>query len=199
MTTHQKAVASTQTNESRLRTWVSIALGLYVISGIAFAGFGAVGGDWAVVSDATGLILAAALIVVVVLFHRLFSGEHRAVEARNLGVAGMSLAIAGSAILVVGDAGDDPVISMGIGLGLQFVGWGLFGVWFWLISRMASSSGRFGRRWIWAARVACVSLILGMVFTLALGPDSIPAASTLAVTFVSIVAWTLWTRKELVA
>ena len=60
-----------ETSES-IRTWALVALALYLVNGVAFAGFSAVGGIWYTISDAVGLLLGISIMVLVVRFDDLF-------------------------------------------------------------------------------------------------------------------------------
>ena len=181
-----------------LRNWALIALILYVVSGVAFAGFSAVGGIWFTISDAVGLLLAISLMVLVIKFDDLFRPLVGMISrtARWIGVVAMGLGIAGSIVLLSSQTGHEFVPAEG-GLGVQFFGWGLFGVWFLMIAAMADRSGAFSRRWIWAARVAGAGSVIAMLATIPLGPESPAVSLGFTVSFVAIILWVIWTRREL--
>lgn len=202
MTTAESAVAvpgggTAKTKES-IRTWALVALVLYLISGVAFAGFTSVGGIWFTISDAVGLILAIALMILVIEFDALFRPSMGALSrsARWIGVAGMALAVAGSVILLTSDVSHEFIPGEG-GLGMQFAGWGLLGVWFLMIGAMGGRTRTFSARWQWAAYVAGAGSVIAMAATLPLGPDSMAVSVGFTVTFLAIVFWVIWTRKEL--
>lgn len=190
--------AELSTRES-LRNWTLIALVLYLVNGIAFAGFSAVGGIWFTISDAVGLLLAVALMVVVVRFDDLFRplvGESSKIGLW-IGVTAMSLGVAGSVVLLSSQTGHEFVPSGG-GLGMQFVGWGLLGVWFVMIGRMGFQTGLFDRRWSSASYMAGWGSIIAMVATIPLGPESPVVSVGFTLAFIAIVAWVIWTRRQLV-
>lgn len=201
MTTAESAVPvpaeAAKTRES-IRTWALVSLILYLISGVAFAGFTASGGIWYAISDAVGLLLAIALLMVVlhfdVLFRPAMAGLSR--TARWIGVFAMGLAAAGSVVLLTSEVSHEFVPGEG-GLGMQFVGWGLLGVWFLHIAVMGGRTATFSRRWRWAAYAAGVGSIVAMAATIPLGPESIAVSIGFTVAFVAIVLWVIWTRREL--
>jgi hypothetical protein len=80
---------------------------------------------------------------------------------------------------------------------MQFAGWGLLGVWFVLLGVMASRTAMFSSRWIGAAHVAGWGSIVAMGLTLPLGPESPVVSIGFTVTFIAIIFWVVWTRKEL--
>lgn len=181
-----------------IRTWALVALVLYIVSGVAFAGFTAAGGIWYTISDAVGLLLSVALMVLVLRFDDLFRPLVRSISrtARWTGVVGMALAIAGSIVLLTSDVSHEFIPGEG-GLGMQFAGWGLLGVWFVLLGVMASRTGMFSGRWIKAAQVAGWGSVMAMALTLPLGPGSPVVSVGFTVTFIAIVFWVVWTRREL--
>lgn len=200
MTTADRALSTSvpATVRDSIRTWALTALILYLISGVAFAGFSAAGGIWFTISDAVGLLLAVALMVLVVRFDDLFRPSMGSMSrtARWIGVIAMGLGIAGSIVLLTSEVSHE-FVPAGGGLGMQFVGWGLLGVWFLMIAAMGMRTGLFSSRWAWAARVAGVGSVVAMVATIPLGPDSPAVSIGFTVTFVAIVLWVIWTRKEL--
>lgn len=191
------ATADAPLDES-IRMWSLVALVLYLINGLAFAAFSAVGGIWFTVSDAFGLLLAGSLIVLVVRFDDYFrpSVDGRSRTARWIGVVGMGVAMAGSIVLLSSQAGHD-FVPAGGGLGMQFLGWGLLGIWFVMLAGFARQTESFSRRWRLAALIAGYGSIVAMVFTIPLGPESAIVSTGFAVTFVAIIFWVVWTRQEL--
>jgi len=201
MTTTDRSIGisatATNTRES-LRTWALVSLVLYLISGVAFAGFSSFGGVWFTISDAVGLLLGIALMVVVIQFDNLFRSEFGSYSrtSRWIGVFAMGLGIAGSIVLLTSQVSHEFVPAEG-GLGMQFVGWGLLGIWFLMLASMGSRSGLFSQRWTWAARLTGGGSVVAMALTLPLGPDSPVVSIGFALTFVAIIFWVVWTRKEL--
>ncbi|MGD2044080.1 MAG: hypothetical protein PVJ28_10560 [Acidimicrobiia bacterium] len=201
MTTAESAVpvpAEAAKTREAIRTWALVSLVLYLISGVAFAGFTASGGMWYTISDAVGLMLAVALLLVVLHFDALLRPAMGSMSqtARWVGVFAMGLAAAGSLVLLTSEVSHEFVPGEG-GLGMQFVGWGLLGVWFLLVGVMGARTAMFSARWKWAAYAAGVGSIVAMAATLPLGPDSIAVSIGFTVAFVAIVLWVVWTRKEL--
>lgn len=198
MTFTGTTVGSGQRVEDSIRFWAMTALVLYVLSGLAFAGFSYLGDSWGAASDATAVLLAAVLLILVLRFDDLFAPQPRpaAGVAKWLGVLGTAVAIVGGMALLLGQAGLESIL-MGVGLTLQFVGWGMLGVWFILIADIGVASGRFRRRWAWTARLAGGGQILAMAATIPLGPESALASTGYGIAFFAVIAWTLWTRSEL--
>lgn len=201
MTTAESVVpvpAEAAKTRENIRTWALVSLVLYLISGVAFAGFTAAGGIWYTISDAVGLLLAVALMLVVMHFDALFRPSMGTLSrtARWIGVFAMGLAAAGSVVLLTSEVSHEFVPGEG-GLGMQFVGWGVLGIWFLLVGRMGERTTMFSRRWKLAAYAAGVGSIAAMAATLPLGPDSIAVSIGFTVAFVAIVLWVIWTRKEL--
>lgn len=201
MTTAETAVPvpaeAAKTKES-IRTWALVSLVLYLISGVAFAGFTTSGGIWYTISDAVGLLLGVALLMVVVHFDALFRPALGTMSrtARWIGVFAMGLAAAGSIVLLTSEVSHEFVPGEG-GLGMQFAGWGLLGVWFLMIGVMGARTTMFRRRWTWAAYAAGTGSIVAMAATIPLGPESVAVSIGFTVAFVAIVLWVAWTRKEL--
>lgn len=191
------AAPTDKTRES-IRTWALVALVLYLISGVAFAGFSAAGGIWYTISDAVGLLLGVALMVLVIGFDDLFRplAGSRSRTARWVGVVAMGLGIVGSIVLLTSEVSHEFVPAEG-GLGMQFAGWALLGVWFLMIAPMGTGTGLFSRRWAWAAVIAGAGSVVAMAATIPLGPDSLAVSTGFSVTFIAIVFWVVWTRSEL--
>lgn len=200
MTTAERAaaLAETATTKEKIRTWALVSLILYLVSGVAFVGFSTSGGIWYTISDALGLLLGAALMVVVIQFDNLLRPEFGSLSraARWIGVLGLGLAMAGSIVLLTSEVSHEFIPGEG-GLGMQFVGYGIHGVWFLMLAGMGVRTGWFSRRWIWAGRAAGAGSVLAMVLTVPFGPDSYVASTAFAVAFIAIVLWVVWTRQEL--
>ena len=105
MTTAESGLPAAGVAESTtesIRSWALVSLVLYVISGIAYAGFIVAGGVWSTISDSVGLLLAVSLLILVLGFDTLFRPRfgRTAQTARWVGVVAMSLGIAGSIVLL---------------------------------------------------------------------------------------------------
>lgn len=79
---------------------------------------------------------------------------------------------------------------------MQFLGFGLEGVWFILVGWMASVSG------ILSGRIAKVCYLAGAGFVLGVlgspfGPDHPLVATGGAVSLIGFVMWAIWSRREL--
>lgn len=201
MTTAEVAAsvsATTKETSESIRTWALVALALYLVNGVAFAGFSAVGGIWYTISDAAGLLLAISIMVLVVRFDDLFRTEVGSISrtARWIGVAAMSLGVLGSLVLLTSQV-SHAFIPPAVGLGMQFAGWGLLGVWFILMGVMATRSGRFSDRWVKVAYFAGAGSVVAMSASIPLGPDSPVVSVGFTVAFLSIILWVVRTRKEL--
>lgn len=181
-----------------IRTWALVALVLYLANGVAFAGFTTAGGIWFTISDAVGLLLAIALMLLVAQFDTLFRPSMGTLSktARWIGVVGMAVAAAGSLVLLTSDVSHEFIPAEG-GLGMQFAGWGLLGVWFLMIGVMGSRTEMFSGRWKWAAYIAGAGSVAAMIGSIPLGPDSISVSVGFTVTFIAIIFWVIWTRQEL--
>lgn len=199
-TTPTTAATGTSSIRESIRMWALVALVLYIISGVAYAGFTSAGGIWFVISDSIGLLLSAALLALVIRFDDLFRPHvgRMSLIARWVGAVAMILAIAGSIVLISFETGHE-FIPGGGGLGMQFAGWGLLGVWFVLLARMNQTLGVFDRRWERAAQVAGWGSIVAMVATIPLGPESPAVSIGFTVTFIAIIFWVVWTRRQLAA
>ena len=199
MTTAEGIVAadSQVTVRISIRTWSLVVLVLYLISGAAFAGFTLAGGIWFTISDAVGLFLGTSMLVVVVQYDRLLRPliGSLSLTARRIGVVGMGIAIAGSIVLLSSQAGH-VFVPGGGGLGMQFAGWGLLGIWFLLIGGMILRTQILTHRVAIAAYVAGAGSVLAMIATIPLGSDSPAVSLGFTATFVAIVFWVIWSRQE---
>ena len=195
---HTPAIVIDASLSERIRTWALVALVLYVINMALFVAVSTVGGIWFTVSDVFGLLLAVNLMILVMRFDDLFRPGigNASRTARWIGIVGMGIAIAGSIILLSSQAGHEFVPGGG-GLGMQFVGWGLLGVWFLMISSFARRAELFSTSWAWAARIAGASSVAAMLMVIPFGPDSLIAASAFGIAFIAIVFWVVFTRRDL--
>lgn len=79
---------------------------------------------------------------------------------------------------------------------MQFVGFGLEGVWFLLIGRLASRAG------IYSSRLAIVSYVTGAGFLVgatgaAFGPDSIAVMVGMTLSFFGFIGWAIISRRQI--
>lgn len=79
---------------------------------------------------------------------------------------------------------------------MQFVGFGLEGVWFLLMGRLASGAG------VYSHRLATVCYITGAGFLIggsgaAFGPDSVGVMVGMTLSFFGFIAWAVMSRREI--
>lgn len=189
------AVASGVTET--VRTWTLVALVMFLLNLVAYAGFSVAAGVWFAVSDALGFALAASMVPVMLGMDRLVRpgvGDMSRV-ARIIGVTGMVVAMAGSIVLLTSEVSHE-FVPAGGGLGMQFVGFGLEGVWFLLMGRLASRAG------IYSGRLAIVCYVTGAGFLVggtgaAFGPDSIGVMVGMTLSFFGFIAWAVMSRRQI--
>lgn len=180
-----------------VRTWTLVALVMFLLNLVAYAGFSVAGGVWFTVSDALGFALAASMVPVMVGMDRLVRpdvGDASRV-ARIIGVTGMVVVMVGSIVLLTSEVSHE-FVPAGGGLGMQFVGFGLEGVWFLLIGRLASRAG------IYSSRLAIVSYVTGAGFLVgatgaAFGPDSIGVMVGMTLSFFGFIGWAVMSRRQI--
>ena len=81
---------------------------------------------------------------------------------------------------------------------MQFVGYGLAGVWFLLLGRMTSGSGSFSKPFSSWASVTGAGFAVGSLGS-PLGPDNPIVMIGATISFIGFVMWSLLTRKEILA
>lgn len=200
MTTAETATRTREAEHSTIdsiRTWVLVTVVAFVLSLVAYAGFMTAGGFWLTISDALGLFLAGSMIPVMIGFDALLRPAHGRTSriARWVGVSGMVIAGVGSIILLTSEVSHD-FVPAGGGLGMQFVGFGLEGVWFLLLGSMALRNDFFSRRFVWAAYAAGLGFAIGALGA-PLGPDSLVVVTGATASLFGFMAWALLTRREL--
>lgn len=182
-----------------VRTWLIVALIAFTLSLVAYGGFMTAGGIWFTISDASGLFLAGSMIPVMVGFDALLRSKHGTTSliARWIGICGMVVAGVGSVVLLTSEVSHD-FVPAGGGLGMQFVGFGLEGLWFLMIGRMASEDATFSRGLVWAAYAAGLGFVVGSLGA-PLGPDSPVVMAGATVSLVAFITWAVLTRREMEA
>lgn len=182
-----------------IRTWTLMALVSFLLSLVAYVGFMTSGGIWFTVSDATGVLLAASMIPVMIGFDSLFRPTHRnsSSSAKWIGLTGMVIASAGSIILLTSEVSHE-FVPAGGGLGMEFVGFGLVGVWFLILGSMASNSKGFSRSFVRSAYAAGIGFAVGALGA-PLGPDSPTVVAGRIVSLVAFIIWAVVTRRDLEA
>lgn len=195
--TTSSAIATEHSAAETIRTWGIVALVAFLVSLIAYAGFMTAGGVWFTISDASGLLLAGSMIPVMIAFDAPLRYKHGTTSriARWIGVTGMVVAGVGSIVLLTSEVSHE-FVPAGGGLGMQFVGFGLEGVWFLMIGRMASDGAIFSRRFVWAAYAAGVGFVVGALGG-PLGPDNPIVMAAATTSLVAFIVWALLTRREL--
>lgn len=180
-----------------VRTWTLVALVMFLFNLVAYAGFSIAGGVWFTVSDALGLALAASMVPVMVGVDRLIRPAVGQISraARTVGVTGMVVVMVGSIVLLTSEVSHE-FVPAGGGLGMQFVGFGLEGVWFLLMGRLAPRAG------IYSERLAAVCYITGGGFLLgatgaAFGPDSIGVMVGMTLSLFGFVTWAVLSRRQM--
>ncbi len=181
----------------QIRTWSLVALVVFVLSLVAYAGFTTVGGIWFTISDALGLALAAAMIPVVIGLDTLARPVVGDISrtARWVGLAAMTIVIIGSIVLLTSEVSHE-FVPAGGGLGMQFVGFGLEGVWFLMLARIGDRAGLFARR------LTRVTYLVGAGFVIGalggpMGPDSPLVMVGMTLAFIGFIAWVVMLRREM--
>lgn len=198
MTSVDRAVGAVATGvTATVRTWTLVALVMFLLNLVAYAGFSIAGGVWFTVSDALGFALAASMVPVMLGMDRLVrpAAGHASRVARIIGVTGMVVAMAGSIVLLTSEISHE-FVPAGGGLGMQFVGFGLEGVWFLLIGRLASGAGVYSRR------LATVCYLTGGGFLVgasgaAFGPGSVGVMVGMTLSFFGFIAWAVMSRRQI--
>lgn len=198
MTSVDRAVGAVATGVTgTVRTWTLVALVMFLLNLGAYAGFSIAGGVWFTVSDALGFVLAASMVPVMLGMDRLVrpaAGDASRV-ARIIGVAGMGIAMAGSIVLLTSEVSHE-FVPAGGGLGMQFVGFGLEGVWFLLMGHLASRAGVYSRQLATVCYVTGTGFLLGSSGA-AFGPDSVGVMVGMAFSFFGFIAWAVMSRRQI--
>lgn len=200
MTTAEASEARREAGHSvsaSIRTWVLVTLVAFLLSLVAYGGFMTAGGIWFTISDALGLALAGSMIPVMIGFDSLLRPAHGDTSrvAKWIGVCGMALAGVGSIVLLTSEVSHE-FLPAGGGLGMQFVGFGLEGVWFMMLGYMASRGQVFGKRFVWTAYAAGLGFAVS-AFGASLGPDSTVVMTGATVSLIAFISWAILTRREL--
>lgn len=180
-----------------IRTWTLVALVMFLLNLVAYAGFSVAGGVWFTVSDALGFALAASMVPVMVGMDRLVRprvGEVSRVT-RIIGVTGMVVVMAGSVVLLTSEVSHE-FVPAGGGLGMQFVGFGLEGIWFLLIGRLASRSDIYSRRLATVCYLTGGGFLIGATGA-AFGPDSVGVMVGMTLSFFGFIAWAVMSRRQI--
>ena len=179
----------------RVRTWIGVALSLFLLNLAAYVGFTLVGGIFFVISDALALLLGVAMVPVVSGLPQALSGPKPSTVATRVGLAGAGLVGVGALILLASEVAHELVPGAG-GLGLQFIGFSLIGVWLMAVGRSGRSNDGVSRIGANAALVAGVAFAVG-ILAVPLGPASPVVALAAAFSFGGFVTWSVVSRRDL--
>lgn len=199
MTTTQTAPGELSVVRITVRNWALIALVVFLINLVAYVGFTTIGGVFFTISDGLGLALAISMIPIITALDRILRPlvGRPSVVARWVGVTGMLIAATGSLVLLTSEVSHE-FVPAGGGLGMQFIGFGLEGLWFLLLARLLTNAGGF------STRLARFSFVTGTGFLLAalgspLGPTSLVVSIGATISFIGFVVWVVTLRRQLTA
>jgi hypothetical protein len=191
-----KASSAAGTRE-HVRTWSLITLVAFILSLVAYVGFTTVGGIWFTISDALAIGLAGAMMPVMagldVLLRPVVGNVSR--TARWLGLTGMTIVIIGSIVLLTSEVSHE-FVPAGGGLGMQFIGFGLEGVWFLILARIAGRAGLFSGRLVNVTYLVGAGFVVGSVGS-PIGPEHPLVMVGMTVAFIGVIAWVVMLRREL--
>ncbi len=181
----------------QVRTWSLVALVVFVLSLLAYAGFTTVGGIWFTISDALALALAAAMMPVVIGLDTLARPVVGNISrtARWVGLAAMTIVIIGSIVLLTSEVSHE-FVPAGGGLGMQFVGFGLEGVWFLMLARVGGRAGLFSRRLTRVTYLVGAGFVVGALGS-PMGPNSPLVMVGMTLAFIGFIAWVVLLRREM--
>lgn len=191
-----KASAAADTRE-HVRTWSLTSLVAFILSLVAYVGFTTVGGIWFTISDALSIGLAGAMMPVMAGLDTLLRPTAGNVSrtARWVGLTGMTTVIIGSIVLLTSEVSHE-FVPAGGGLGMQFVGFGLEGVWFLILARIAGRAGLFSRRLANLTYLVGGGFVVGAVGS-PMGPQHPLVMVGMTAAFVGFIAWVVMLRREL--
>lgn len=181
----------------KIRTWSLISLVAFILSLVAYVGFTTVGGIWFTISDALALGLAGAMMPVITGLDALLRPNVGNVSrtARAVGLTGMTIIIIGSIVLLTSEVSHE-FVPAGGGLGMQFVGFGLEGVWFLFLARIAGRGGLFSRRLTGMTYLVGAGFVVGVVGS-PMGPAHPLVMVGMMVAFMGFIAWVVMLRRGL--
>ncbi len=192
------APAARAGTREQIRTWSLVTLVVFVLGLVSYVGFTTVGGIWFTISDALALGLAAAMMPVMIGLDTLARPVVGDISrtARWVGLAAMSIIIIGSIVLLTSEVSHE-FVPAGGGLGMQFVGFGLEGIWFLMLARIADRAELFSRR------LTRVTYVVGAGFAIGamggpMGPDSPLVVVGMTVALIGFIAWVVMLRREMV-
>ena len=176
--------------------WALASYTLVLASIVVWPAFVVWGGIWFTISDAMGLILATVTIPLIVGLDRVFAprAPTGARVARWVGIAAMVLLGAGSLLLIAGQVDHEFQPAQG-GLGVQFAGWGLWGLWLTMTGHLARRTGTFGRGVVWSGYTVGFSILVGLVGAVQGPAHPITIAGAVGM-FGSLTSWTFAVRRQ---
>ncbi|HUG32040.1 MAG TPA: hypothetical protein VMM14_04040 [Acidimicrobiia bacterium] len=114
---------------------------------------------------------------------------------RWVGMAAMTVIIVGSIVLLTSEVSHE-FVPAGGGLGMQFVGFGLEGVWFLMLARIAGRAGLFSGGLTSVTYVVGVGFVIGAIGG-PTGPDSPLVMVGMTLAFIGFMVWVVMMRREL--
>jgi hypothetical protein len=188
-------VSISQIDRNSVRKWLLWGLVAYVLGVVTGIGYFTIGGIFALLSDATSVMMGLTMIPVVLGLAKMFESDNPgfARNTRLVGLTSFSLLMLGGLILVFFYF----IRSLpgGFGLGMQFTGIFLQGIWLILLGILSLQSGVFSRKIAWAGIAAGAGYFLvGTSSAFGFNPVSMLGS---AMGVAGYVLWTLWTRIAL--
>lgn len=182
---------------SSIRKWLLLGLGAYGFGVLTGIGYFTIGGVFALLSDAASIAMALTMIPVVLGLAKIFERQNKEFSkiARLVGLTGFTLLGTGGAILVLFYF--LRTLPGGFGLGMQFAGIFLQGIWLMLVGIQAQKTGMFSPK-VSRAAIAAGAGYFVVAAGSALGFSPILYLAS-AVSIGAYVLWVLWTRAELPA
>jgi hypothetical protein len=184
-----------QSVQSSIRRWLLMGLGAYGFGVLTGIGYFTIGGIFALLSDAASIAMAVTMIPVVLGLAKIFERHNKEFSkiARLVGLTGFTLLGTGGAILVLFYF--LRTLPGGLGLGMQFAGIFLQGIWLMLVGILSQKTGTFSQKVSIAAIVGGVGyFVVGAGSAFGFSPILYLAS---AVSVGAYVLWALWTRAEL--
>lgn len=181
----------------QVRTWSLVALVVFILSLVAYVGFTTVGGIWFTISDALALALAVAMIPVVIGLDTIARPVVGNISrtARWVGLAAMTIVIIGSIVLLTSEVSHE-FVPAGGGLGMQFIGFGLEGVWFLILARIGDRAGLFSRRLTRVTYLVGAGFVVGALGA-PMGPASPLVMVGMTLAFIGFIVWVVMLRREM--
>jgi hypothetical protein len=184
-----------QSVQTSIRRWLLLGLGAYGFGVLTGIGYFTIGGIFALLSDAASVAMGLTMIPVVLGLAKIFERQNPEFSkiARLIGLTSFSLMSLGGAILVIFYF--LRTFPGGFGLGIQFAGIFLQGIYLMLVGILSQKTGTFSQKVSIAAIVGGVGyFVVGAGSAFGFSPILYLAS---AVSVGAYVLWALWTRAEL--